>query len=201
MATQPTPAASGGLLAKLSERERRLVYGMLVLFACFGVIIGVYTFTQALSETEAEIERYNDALITLSTQGPLYLKAQNAKAQASADRSEKFTPEVMLGNNIKLTSFVAEHASAVDLKIDNYKESTLKLTSGKDGGPIIDEMQLALTIRSAEMNKVLALLDRIDKSKEPVILKSIKLRYIRKKDGMVRANINVSTYIQKPQES
>ena len=56
-------------------------------------------------------------------------------------------------------------------------------------------------IREAEMEKLLKLLDRVEKSKEPVIIKRINLRDVRNKKGMVRANITISTYTMKEQKS
>ena len=92
---------------------------------------------------------------------PVYLQ----KKQASSEGGARFSTEVLTSNNIKLTSFVATHAAAVEMKIDNYDEKELPL-SDKKGGPIIIEYTVRANVRSTEMTKLLQLLDRIEKSKE-----------------------------------
>lgn len=193
------PAESNHFWTNLSTREQRLLLGMLCLFAFFGVVLSVYSFQTSLDKTQAEIDKYEEALKTMAQLGPKYLEDKALKASGGGANKSKFTPEVMLKNNVKLTSFVAEHASAVDLKVDNYDEDSIPLSSGKDG-PIINENILRFNLRRADLKKLLALLDRIDKSAEPVVIKKIDLREIRKKKGLVRANISVSTFVQKKQE-
>lgn len=96
---------------------------------------------------------------------------------------------------------MAELAQKSNIKVDKYDEDDLIMDSGKDGGPIISEKILRFDVREAEMPDLLALLDAIERSPEPVFIKRINLREIRRKDGYVRAYITLTTYIIKDQES
>jgi hypothetical protein len=188
----------------LQERERN---GLIALGVWFGLLIpavAVYFFQQSLADTEDEIARYKDALTTMAQYGPEYMQnkreAELAKKGKGGADGEKFSREVMLKNDLALTSFVADHASAVDVKIDNYDENVIPKSGGKDGGPIITEKELRIEIRQAKVSKIMELLDRIDKSKEPVVIKRINLRDVRKNPGNARVTISVSTYTLTEQE-
>lgn len=189
-----------GLLDNLSERERRLAGLMLVNFVFIAIALSIYLFNGMLTKTEDEIARYNTTLEVLNEYRPKYLKLQQQAQGGASDEERRFSGEVLKKNKLQLTSFVATQASAVDIKVDNYDEDSLKLTTKDSTGPIITEQQLRVDIREAEMDKLLQLLDRIEKSKEPVIIKRINLREVRNKKGLVRANITISTYTQAEQE-
>lgn len=201
MATTET-AEKSNPFSNLSERERKLVTLMLINFIILAVAAGIYFFKTSQDETRAQIEQYEKTLDTLQEYGPIYIAQQKAQDSTGDDNAQRFSAETLKNNRLKLTSFVATHASAVDLKIDNYDEDQLPLSAGnKDGGPIITENQIKIDIKEGEMDKVILLLDRIEKSKEPVIIKRINLRELRNKPGQVRANLVISTFLQKDQAS
>ncbi len=184
----------------LSERERYMVAGLGIWFGLLFPAVGVYFFQQSLGETEVEIAAYKDALTTMAQYGPDYIEAKQAAGASKGKEGDKFSKEVMSKNTLALTSFVADHASAVDIKIDNYDENTIPKSGGKDGGPIITEKELRIEIRMAKVAKIMELLDRIDKSSEPVVIKRINLRDVRKNPGNARATISISTYTLQEQE-
>jgi uncharacterized coiled-coil protein SlyX len=186
----------------LTDRERKLVTLMVCNFLFLGLAGSIYFFNKSLAETEDEIARYEKTLDALTEYGPRYLERQAREEGGAKDEDERrFTAELLKKNKLQLTSFVATQASAVDIKVDNYDEDSLKLSTKDSSGPIITEQQLRVDIREAEMEKMLKLLDRIEKSKEPVVIKRINLRDVRNKKGFVRANITISTYTMKEQES
>ena len=188
----------------LKDSERKGLIGLGVWFGLLIPAVAVYFFQQSLADTEDEIARYKDALTTMAQYGPEYMQAKRdaelAKKGKTGGEGEKFSREVMLKNDLALTSFVADHASAVDIKIDNYDENVIPKSGGKDGGPIITEKELRIEIRKAKVSKIMQLLDRIDKSKEPVVIKRINLRDVRKNPGNARVTISVSTYTLTEQE-
>ncbi len=208
MATNPTTAPPPGTTdetsnfwTNLSDRERRLVGLMLTNFVILGVAVGIYLFNQSQDATRSEITQYEETLDALREYGPTYLKRQQAEAQGGAEEAaNKFSADKLTNNDLALTSFVATQASAVDIKIDNYDEDSLPMSSNKDSGPIITEKQLRIDIREAELAKLMKMLDRIEKSPEPVVIKRINMRDVRNKPGHVRANVTISTYVQKSQE-
>lgn len=205
MATQPTQPEEqrGNALSNLSERERKLLTLMLGNFVFLGLAVSVYMFQQSLAKTEAEIAQYQEALDALTEYGPKYLAMQREAEQGDSedDRAQLFTGERLKKNDLQLTSFLATHASAVNIKVDNYDEDQLPLSTGEDDGPIITEMLLKVDIREAKMSTLMQMLERIEESREPVIIKRINIRDRSKKPGYVRAYITVSTYVQKDQES
>ncbi len=194
-------SATSGALSNLSEREKKLVVLMLINFCVLTIAGAIYFFTQSQDSTRKEITQYEKTLEALQEFGPVYISQQAQENGTSDADAQRFSADVLKNNRLKLTSFVATHASAVDIKIDNYDEDELPLSAGnKDGGPIITENQIKIDIKEGEMDKVILLLDRIEQSKEPVIIKRINLRELRRKPGMVRANLVISTFIQKDPE-
>lgn len=186
-------------LASLNERERRLLSGMLFVFFLLGTFLIYYVAQSGQAKTEAEIERLEGVLKSLNMKGPAYLEREQSKSKQSVE-NDRFSADRMLKNDIKLTSFVAQKADSTGIKVDNYDESQLPLASGKDGGPIITEKMLRFDIREASMTSLLQLLDSIEKSREPVIIKNIDLRDVRNKPGLVRVKVTISTYVQKNKE-
>lgn len=199
MADSPVQEKQGPF-ASLSDREKKLVLLMLVNFCILIVAGGVYFFKQSQDSTRKEIEQYRSTLEALQEYGPAYIKQQSAGDGPADLDAQRFSAETLKKNKLKLTSFVATHASAVDLKVDNYDEDQLPLSAGKDDGPIITENLIKVDIKEGDMDKVILLLDRIEKSKEPVIIKRINLRNLSRSPGKVRANLVISTYVQKDQE-
>ena len=186
-------------LAALNERERRLLGGMAVVLSLLATFMLYFYAQRSQDTTQREIERLESLLKTLSQKGPEFLAREQAKS-AQVDGADRFSPERLTKNDLKLTSFVAQNAEFANIKVDNYDEGQLPLASGKDGGPIITERTLRFDIREAQMSSLLMLLDRIEKSREPVIIKRINLREIPSKKGFVRAEISISTYVQKNKE-
>ena len=203
MANTPVtaPKREGNALAKLTDRERKLLILMACTMSFLLVSLGLYLFKQSQDKTRAEIMQYERALDALQEYGPRYLaKLQEEEQGLKTKEDQKFSPEKLKKNTVRLTSSVASHASAVDIKVDNYDEDQLNLTTAKDGGPIITENQVKVDIRLAEMDKLIKLLDRIEKSNEPIVVKRISLRDIPRDPGKVRANLVISTYVQKDPE-
>jgi len=188
-----------GAFANLNERERKgLVFLGFFLPVVFMVIASI-AFHNSMASIRNDTQRYKAALDLLTAAGPAYAekKSESARPQGHKHISE----EVLSKNDIKLTSFVAEHAQAVDIDVTSYDEDELPFGKKDSGGPIVVEKQLRVEIRSADMNKLIRLLDRIEKSDEPVFVKRVDVRKHRKKPGDVRAVLTVSTFVKKEQES
>jgi hypothetical protein len=192
---KPVQKPKGSVLSSMSERDRKLLM-------LFPVIIGValmailgIKYSQSIDAIEAETQRHRAALDYLSQEVPAYLERQSGVKVARSHK--EMTEEQLKTNDIKLTSFVAEHASKAEITITSYDEDEMPFGgSAKGEGPIITERQLRIEIREAEMAKLLDLLDRIEKSDQPVFIKRLDIRDVRAK-GSVRAIVTVSTFIQK----
>ena len=183
--------------------ERTLLKAAAAIFVVLILGVVLYSFSEGQSEIEAEIAEYQGTLKLLSAQAPAYTKAKAELARKSSNdvASKKFAPERLKDNKVQLTSLVAELAQQSNIKVDKYDEDELPMSTGKDGGPIITEKILRFDVRDAEMSNLLALLDAIERTTEPVFIKRINLREVRRKEGHVRAYVTLSTYIQKDQES
>ncbi|RDV38561.1 hypothetical protein DV096_07040 [Bradymonadaceae bacterium TMQ3] len=186
-------------IAGLSDRERKLLAAMFATFAVLGIFVTVMLVQRSLDTIEAETTTYEDVLNLLATAGPDYL-AQEAGG-AVDPRVERFSEEVLDNNTVQLTSLVATHATAANISVSSYDEDQSPIGSarGNDGGPIIVERLLRVDIRRAEMNALVDLLDRIEKSDDPVIIKRVDVRSVGG-EGQVRAQLVVSTYQRRAQE-
>lgn len=195
--------SSGFSWSELQERERRGLILMIVVLLSVGGFLIFYTVDKKISSIESETQKYRQMLNDLAFHGP------KLSGEAKSDDKEshllaKFTEERITGNDLKLTSSFAEHAKAVDINVSSYDEDTITLGSrakAKDGGPVYIEKQLRVDIRETEFDKLLKLLDRLERSNELIVIKRINLRERRKNKGQVRAQITVSTYIKKESSS
>jgi len=190
------PVVKASLLASFSERDRKLLMLFPLIFVLVAIAIGAIFYSRSIDRIEQQAASHRAALDYLAQSAPEFLEKQS-RAQ-SAKSHKKMDDEVLKTNDIKLTSFVAEHAAAAQITITSYDEDEMPFggTGKSSAGPIITERQLRIEIREAEMNKLLDLLDRIEKSTEPVFIKRLDIRDVRKK-GDVRAIVTVSTFIRK----
>jgi len=181
---------------KLSQRERYQLMGLAAFLCVMVTIVGVVVFQRQMEEIEQATTRYELALDFLATAGPAY--AERASAQSASATHKRVDDETLTKNDIKLTSFVAEHAERSNITISSYDEDQLPFGNKSAGGPIIVEKQLRVEIRTAKMSELIQLLDRIEKAEEPVFVKRLDIRAWRKKPGEVRAVVTVSTFVKKP---
>ena len=126
----------------LTDRERKLVTLMVCNFLFLGLAGSIYFFNKSLAETEDEIARYEKTLDALTEYGPRYLERQAREEGGAKDEDERrFTAELLKKNKLQLTSFVATQASAVDIKVDNYDEDSLKLSTKRSRGALCGLMK------------------------------------------------------------
>jgi hypothetical protein len=205
MASTPVSAAGevnqnkGSALSKLSAGERQKLMLLVLNFLVLGMGSAIYMFYQSLGAMEEEIERYRQAIEAMAEVAPKLAEAKAAAAQGAEDSASRFTPEILSKNDLKLTSFVASHATAADIKIENYDEDSIILSNNKDTGASLVEKIVKVEVREVEFDKLLNFLERIETSREPVVIKVISLRAkdTKKRDGLVRASLQISTYVQK----
>lgn len=188
-------------LSELSDRERTLLGAMAIIMPTLLAILVLGVFYTSLGEVEESTRRYQQSLDLVSTVGPSYLERRQSSAGEDGLRA-RFSDEVMTNNELKLTSFIATQAAAVDINVSSYDESELPIgsKSGADG-PLITERKLKIEIRDAQFDTLLKLLERIETSGEAVVIKRIDMRAKRRQPGKVTARIEVSTYVKKDQES
>lgn len=191
-----TSAKKLSFWAQRTPSERMYLAGLGATFVALALFVLVMTFRGKMEIIEQEADGYRAALDYLAVAGPEY------QARIESDNSKKShkktDDETLQTNNVKLTSFVAEHAAAAQITVTSYDEDSLPFGgSGKNNdGPIILENQLRVEIREADMAKLLDLLDRIEKAPEPVFVKRLDVRDM-KKPGEVRAVVTVSTFVKK----
>ncbi len=183
----------------LSDRERYGLVGLVAFLFVLLTIVGVAIFQQQMAEIEDKTRAYESALDLLATAGPAY--AQRLSDESAQGTHKNIDSETLAKNDIKLTSFVADHAEKTNITVSSYDEDQLPFGNKKDGGPIIVEKQLRVEIRKAQMADMMQLLDRIERSPEPVFVKRLDIRDRGKVEGEVRAVLTISTFVRKDQES
>ena len=188
------------ILNNLSEREQMLVKAMFGVFAVLGIFVIVAIAQSSVAELEEETLQYETALNLIAMHGPQFMSAQHV-GDEEVTKADLFTEDVLQDNDIQLTSYVASHASAVDVSVSSYDvdEQPLGSRGGENEGPLIEERQLRVDIRNADMDKFIELLHRIEESREPVVIKRIDVRSVRD-EGKVRALLMVSTFQYADQE-
>jgi hypothetical protein len=190
----------GSFYQNLSDSEKRYVIGAAIFFPTLIMVVALIVFVQSIGEVETETQRYKDSLDLLATAAPVYLEQKKNAQQATSHK--KLDDEMMANNDIKLTSFVAGHASKADITVSSYDEDELPFGSkDNDEGPIIVEQQLRVEIREASMANLVKLMDFIEKDTKPVFIKRIDIRKRGRDAGEVRAILTVSTFVKKEKES
>lgn len=185
---------------KRTPSERVYISALGATMFVLAIFVFLMSFWGSMEAIDEEADGYKSALDYLAVAGPEFqAKRERDDSQKS---HKKIDDETLATNNVKLTSFVAEHAAASQITITSYDEDSLPFggSGKKDDGPIILEKQLRVEIREAEMSKLLDLLDRIEKSPEPVFVKRLDVRD-QKKPGEVRAVVTVSTFVKKEKAS
>lgn len=181
----------------LNEREQMLVKiaGVvlpLVLLTIVGLLVD-----RSLDSVRRDIDKQKQLLTLLGDVAPQY---QQQKEKSGADKkSAKFSPERLEKNKVKLTSFVATHATAVGVQVDSYDETERPIGSDTEDekGPSLYKLQVSVEIREAAFDKLLKLLERIEMASEPVVIERITLSEKRRKKGKVRATLIVTTFKRK----
>ena len=187
--------SSGGMLSRLSEKEK-IQLTVWAMFMCVMLsIAAVIFFNRQMEEIDQDTGRYEAALDYLATAAPAF--AERNKATGAQGTHKNVDDEALRKNDIKLTSFVAQLAEKAKLEVSSYDESELPFGNTKDGGPIVVEKSLRVNIREAPMTALIDLLERVHKAPEPVFVKRLDIRGKRKKPGIVRATVTVSTYLKK----
>lgn len=186
-------------IENLSDRERKLLFAMVIILPLLAMIVLVGVIHGSLSEVETQTMEYRQSLEMLSIAAPT-IAERKQKASGDNELSAKFTDEAMRNNELKLTSFVATQAAAVNISVDSYDEQKIPLGSNKEG-PMVVEKQLRVDINEAEMDKLLKLLERIETAEEPVVIKRLDLRRQRRNPGEVRVRLVVSTFVKQDQKS
>lgn len=189
-----------GFYANRTDSEKRYIQVAAVFFPLFAFVIGIIIFSQSIDEIEAETAGYKASLDLLATAAPVYLENQKSAAQATSHK--KLDDEIMLKNDIKLTSFVDAHADKAGIDVSSYDEDELPFGSKSEGsGPIVIEQQLRVEIREAKMADLVQLMDRIEKDTKPVFIKRLDIRKRGREPGDVRAVLTVSTFVKREKSS
>lgn len=189
------PVVKASFWANRTASERKYLMALGGTFVVLGVLIAVLQFRASMDDIESEANTYRSTLDYLAAAAPDYLASR--ASQEGKKGHKKVDDETLSSNNIKLTSFVAEHAAAAQITVTSYDESSMPFGNAKkDDGPIILEKQLRVEIRDAQMAALLDLLDRIEKSPQPVFIKRLDIRE-QKKPGEIRAVVTVSTFVKK----
>ncbi len=189
-------------LENRTDSEKRLLAVAAIILPTLFLGAGVYMYSQSIGEIEEETQRYKGSLDLLATAAPVYLEQQKNAQQATSHK--KLDDETLAKNDIKLTSFVAAHASKAEITVSSYDEDELPFGSSNDaeaGDPIIIEQQLRVEIREASMANLVKLMDFIEKDTKPVFIKRLDIRKRGREPGDVRAILTVSTFVQREKSS
>lgn len=182
----------------LNDREKLLVKvaGVILPIAAFSVI-GILV-NNSVEAVRTEIDEKEKLLKTIGDVAPKYQQDQKKKGQDK--QAQRFAPKKIENNDVKLTSFVATHATAVGVQVDSYDESDRPIggsDSDESEGSSLYKVRVRAEIREAEFSKFLKLMERIEQTNDPVIIERITLTEKRRDPGKVRATLYVTTFKKK----
>lgn len=180
-----------GFWDRLSERERRLLVIWALAMAFIVVFLGGYFTYGAIAEKAEKADAYVAAVDLMARKQTSYLANK-------ADGGEKLSDRIA-GNQLKLQTFLDQEASKHNIKIKNFKESSVPVggkRKKKDAkGPQIIEETVAIDLTDTEYINVVGFLDAIDRSNELVVIKRVDVaRPRRGNNANVRVSLTVSTF-------
>ena len=185
---------------QLNDREQMLVKVAGAVLPLVALTFIGLIFNNSLASVRKDIDKKERLLTMVSDVAPKYQKSQDDKEGGKKQKAARFSREAIDNNSVKLTSFVATHATAVGVQVDSYDESERPIGSdGGDGddGASLYKADVTAKIRDVSMDKLLKLLERIETADKPVILERITLTNKRREKGKVRATVIVSTFKRK----
>jgi hypothetical protein len=179
----------------LTEREQMLVKVAGVVLPVIALTFVGLFFNNSLSTVRQQIDDHEQMLKLVGDVAPKYQKSQKKGADKQAG---KFSNEALEKNDVKLTSFVATHATAVGVQVDSYDENERPLGSENDEeSSSLTKLRVTVKIREADHEKLMKLLERIETANEPVVIERITMTQKRRDPGKVRATLIVTTYKRK----
>lgn len=181
----------------LTDREQMLLKVTGGVLSILAMILITLLFNQTLNSTRQKIDTYEKTLEQIADVAP-EIRARKGNAQGE-DKEQRFSPEELEKNDIKLTSFVATHATAAGVKVDSYDENKRPIGSDSedDSGPSLEKIQLTVDINEAKFSKLMNLLERIELTDKPVVIERVRVTRRSRDQGTVRATIVVTTFKQK----
>lgn len=176
---------------RLSPREQKLavlwVFAM-IFIALF--IVGVQ-INSGIEKRRAAIEEYSKALKLIAERQDEYVNAQGGSGSLD-ERIEK--------NELKLQTFLDKEATRFDLKINNFKESSVPIGGKrpKKGEAVkgIVEESVTIDIENADYTKFARFADKIRTSPELIVIKRLDVQKARRSADPqeVRITMTVSTF-------
>ncbi|MFB6265224.1 MAG: hypothetical protein ABEL76_16620 [Bradymonadaceae bacterium] len=181
--------------ADLTDREQKLLTAMAIVVPLAGLAFFGLLVDRSFKSIEDDIRENEQILEMLEKVAPRY-KRQKAKSDPGR-YARKFAPKKIENNKVKLTSFVATHATATGVNVDSYDENDRPLESGGKDGSTLMKHQVIVEINEVQMAKLTDLLERIELSEKPVFIERTKLVRRRNAKGSVRATLVVTTFKRK----
>ena len=179
----------------MTEREQVLVKVAGVVLPVIALTFVGLFFNNSLSSVRQQIDEHEQMLELIGDVAPEYQKSQKKGGEKT---SGKFSNEALEKNDVKLTSFVATHATAVGVQVDSYDENERPLGSDNDEeSSSLTKLRVTVKIREADHEKLMKLLERIETANEPVVIERITMTQKRRDPGKVRATLIVTTYKRK----
>lgn len=179
----------------LTEREQMLVKVAGVVLPVIALTFVGLFFNNSLSTVRQQIDDHEQMLKLVGDVAPKYQKSQK---EGTDKQAGKFSNEALEKNDVKLTSFVATHATAVGVQVDSYDENERPLGSENDEeSSSLTKLRVTVKIREADHEKLMKLLERIETANEPVVIERITMTQKRRDPGKVRATLIVTTYKRK----
>lgn len=176
-----------------NDREQLLMKVAAVVLPLVAIAFVGVLYNQSLNSIRQDIKSYERTLELLGNIAPEYGTRQNS----GDTQSDKFSEKALENNDIKLTSFVATHATAVGIQVDSYDETDRRIGGEEEGGPPLSKLQVDVEIRKAPTDKLMKLLERIEKADEPVVIERVTLSRKKRDAGKVRGKIVVTTFKRK----
>ena len=184
---------------RLSLREKVMLAVMGGAIFAFVVFLGVFLVGSRLSEMRGGLDAKRQALQTLMDEKDGFL---GRKASGVGDVKEKIE-----GNDLILTTFADQHAKAVGIQFDDYKDSKrpLFLRKRPQGGvkakPDLMEEQLDVRFKRVAITSLTAFLDRVDREeRRPVAVKKLNVKTLWSGREKLSGTITLATWKKPPKE-
>ena len=182
MARESTPLFAT-VLARLSERERRLV---LLLAGSFGaiIVVGVLFFgSRAIETRRKNVAKRRDEIAQLESLRDKYEEAVQTEKKSSGK---------IRSNTTSLFSVMQKHAGEVGLTLTDLNERHVPVKDAPD----VQEVTVDVNLKEITIDKLDTLLEKVEGKRNDGVVKVSKMRVKTRfdKPDMLEANFTVSTW-------
>ena len=178
---------SSGFFSRLNPRERILLLLMFGVFSGLFLFVFTLTISSQLTETEAKIEGYRQALAFMNENKSDFLKKSGEKKEV----------DILVSDELNLITFLDLYAQKSGIKISSFKENKIgqsKKNPKKVKGKNVVEEEVIIEIQSTTYSQFIQFLGGVEGDDQNVYVKRIHIAPQMRRRENLKISMTVCVY-------